>query len=149
LVAGAGPDAGLLEPWGREWRPAPAGLADLARAVAAADPGRPRRLVLAAAPTTESGAPEPGATGLRAALVRRGRGGGGPGERVTVTRAAGGPVRVRSSRRPGALEVRPLASLAVAADPAAVCAPWWPLGEVLPRLPEWAPRAGTPAADGR
>lgn len=149
LVAGGGADAGLLEPWGREWRPAPAGLAGLARAVATAAPGSPRRLVLAEAPTAEPGAPTAGAAGLRPALVQRGRGGGGPGERVTVARTAGGPVRVRSSRRPGVLEVRPLASLTVAADPAAVYAPWWPLGEVLPRLPEWLPRTGTPGADGR
>lgn len=149
LVAGAGADAGLLEPWGREWRPAPPGLADLARAVAGAVPGRARGLALAEAAVDDPDATAAPGAGLRQALVRRGRGGGGPGERVTVGGGAGGLVRVRSSRRPGELEIRPNLSLAVAADPGAVYAPWWPLGEVLPGLPAWPPPAGTPAADRR
>jgi hypothetical protein len=151
LVAGAVGERGVLEPWDREWRPAPAGLADLARAVAAAAPGHPRRLVVAeaGAAAAEPGGPAAGAPGLREALVRRGRGGGGPGERVSVTATTAGPVRVRSSRRPGALEIRPVAALRVAADPESVYAPWWPLGEVLPGLRELMPAAGTRAADGR
>jgi hypothetical protein len=151
LVAGAAGEPGVLEPWDREWRPAPAGLADLARAVAAAAPGHPRRLVVAeaAAVTADPGGPTTAVPGLRQALVRRGRGGGGPGERVSVTATTAGPVRVRSSRRPGALEIRPLAALRVAADPASVYAPWWPLGEVVPGLPEMMPAAGTRAAGGR
>lgn len=151
LVAGAAGEPGVLEPWDREWRPAPAGLADLARAVAAAAPGRPRRLVVAeaVAAAAEPGGPAAAAPGLRPALVRRGRGGGGPGERVSVTATSAGPVRVRSSRRPGRLEIRPVVSRRVAADPASVYVPWCPLGEVLPLLPESMPPAGTRAADGR
>lgn len=151
FVAGAVGERGVLEPWDREWRQAPAGLADLARAVAAASPGHPRRLVVAEAAiaTAEPGGPSVEAPGPRAALVRRGRGGGGPGERVSVTATAHGPVRVRSSRRPGDLVISPVAALRVAAAPESVYAPWWPLGEVLPGLEELLPAAGTRAADGR
>lgn len=149
LVAGSVGERGVLEPWDREWRPAPAGLADLARAVATAGPGHPRRLVVAEAAAAAPDGPPAGAPGLREALVRRGRGGGGPGERVSVTATTAGPVRVRSSRRPGDLVVRPVAALRVAADPEAVYAPWWPLGEVLPGLGDLLPAAGTRDADGR
>ncbi|MBK8166251.1 MAG: hypothetical protein IPK64_09860 [bacterium] len=151
FVAGAAGEPGLLEPWDREWRPAPAGLADLARAVAAARPGQRGRLVVAEAvgSTAEAGMTPTAVPGLRRGLVRRGRGGGGPGERVSVDATTAGLVQIRSSRRPGALVVHPVVSLRVAADPASVFAPWWPLGEVLPGLPELTPAAGTPDPDGR
>lgn len=155
LVCGAPGEPGVLEPWGHPWRPAPAGLADLARAVALGKPGRPVRLVLAAADPADGSDPaagdEPAAApaGLRTALARRGRGGGGPGERLAVSHLPGGRVRVTSTRRPGHLEIRALAAQAVAADPAEVYVPWWPLAEVLPGPLPGAPNSGTRGPDGR
>lgn len=142
VVAGAGDEPGILAPWDREWRPAPPGLGRLARAVAAAAaaPGSRARLELAApaAPgRSEVGqGPPPGpAGGLRAVLVARGRGGGGPGERLAVEGRPDGAVLVTSSRRPGTLAIRPRPARSLAGDPAAVFLPWWPLGEVLSPAP--------------
>lgn len=153
VVAGAAGEPGILAPWDREWRPAPGGLGRLARAVAAAAaaPGSRARLVLeepAAPDRGEAGqGPQPGpAGGLRAALVARGRGGGGPGERLVVDGRRDGAVRVTSSRRPGALGIRPRPALRFAGDPAAVFLPWWPLGEVLAPAP--APGAETGTSPG-
>lgn len=134
FVAG-GSGEGVYGAWDREWRSAPVGWTDLARAVAAgAEPGAGpvgRRLVLAAAsPDTDpAGGPQP--AGFRPGLARRGRGGGGPGERVTVRPAADRSVRVTSSRRPGALVIRPRSRQEVRGVAAEVFLPWWALGEVL------------------
>ncbi|MBK7046093.1 MAG: hypothetical protein IPH48_06160 [bacterium] len=136
LVAGQG-DEGLYGAWDREWRTPPSGLAALARAVtdpawSTAAGGGSRRLVLAADPAATpeaAGAPVPA---FRRAQARRGRGGGGPGERLTVSSlGTPGALRVRSSRRPGRLEVVPTARRAALGVPAEVFLPWWPLAEVL------------------
>jgi hypothetical protein len=136
LVTGQG-DEGLYGAWDREWRTPPSGLAALARAVtdpawSTAAGGGSRRLVLAADPAATpeaAGAPVPA---FRRAQARRGRGGGGPGERLTVSSlGTPGALRVRSSRRPGRLEVVPTARRAALGVPAEVFLPWWPLTEVL------------------
>jgi hypothetical protein len=135
LVTGAGGD-GVYGAWDREWQAPPAGLSELAHEVAAlsASPGdgpARRTLTLASDPTATAAPDRPG-RGFRRALATRGRGGGGPGERVTVSGAPGdGGVRVRSSRRPGWLEVVPRerrTALGVAEE---LFLPWYPLGEVL------------------
>ena len=137
LVAGQG-DEGLYGAWDREWQAPPAGLAALARAVTdpawstAAGRSGSRRLVLAADPAAS---PEVGGTpvpAFRRAQARRGRGGGGPGERLTVSpMGMPGQLHVRSTRRPGRLEVLPTARRAALGVPAEVFLPWWPLAEVL------------------
>lgn len=163
MVAGEWPDPGIVGPWDREWRPAPDGLADLVRAVGSARPGSRARLSLVGAErgagAVRQDSPEPGRperagpaassrAGFRAAQAERARGGGGPGERLAVAGGPDGKVRIASSRRPGALEIRPRLALTVTGDPAAVFAPWWPLAEVLGGLPEGL-RGGVPgtAAD--
>ena len=149
LVAGAAGEPGVLEPWGHPWRPAPPGLVELARAVADGPPGQRRQLVLAAPDSVAVAGQASPATGLRASLVRRGRGGGGPGERVTVTHRQDGDVRIASTRRPGELAIRNLAGRTVAGNPVEVYTPWWSLREVLPgSLPD-APNSGTRGPDGR
>ncbi len=137
LVTGQG-DEGLYGAWDREWQAPPAGLAALARAVTdpawstAAGRSGSRRLVLAADPADS---PEVGGTPVpvfRRAQARRGRGGGGPGERLTVSpMGMPGQLHVRSTRRPGRLEVVPTARRAALGVPAEVFLPWWPLAEVL------------------
>lgn len=160
LVAGAGADPGVVAPWDREWRPAAAGLAALARAVAGAGPGGRSRLVLDGVGIVGGGRSSAAATGpgrqspqrpagtLRAALAERGRGGGGPGERLVVAGGPDGVVTVVSSRRPGALAIHPRPARKVAGDPAAVFVPWWPLSEVLAPAGGGA-EAGTSARDPR
>lgn len=159
LVAGSGDNPGVVAPWDREWRPAPAGLAALARAVAGARPGSRSRLVLDGGDVAEAGSgearpgsgrpagPRPAGT-LRAALAERGRGGGGPGERLVVAGGPGGVVTIVSSRRPGALAVHPRPPRGVAGDPAAVFTPWWPLAELLSPA-GGGTEAGTSAPDPR
>jgi hypothetical protein len=72
---------------------------------------------------------------LRGLLVERGRGLGGAGEIVTMVRAAGDTgvscLRIRSSRRPGALLVGAPAARPVAAVPGEVFLPLWPLSDLL------------------
>jgi len=151
LVTGEGGD-GVYGAWDREWQAPPAGLSELAHQVAAlsaapgAGPSR-RTLTLAADPTATA-APERPGRDFRHAVVSRGRGGGGPGERVTVRTAAGdGRVLVRSSRRPGRLEVVPRERRIAVGVAAEVFLPWYPLGEVLTFLSVADP--GTSAPDRR
>jgi len=138
LVTGADGD-GIYGAWDREWRAPPAGLAELALAVAALASGdRPgparRTFTLAADPAateTAAGADRP-AGSFRQGLVVRARGGGGPGERVNLRTVAGvDRVRVRSSRRPGWLDVLPRERRPALGASDEVFLPWWPLGDVL------------------
>lgn len=137
LVTGGGD--GVYGAWDREWRAPPAGLAELAQAVAALAAGdrsgpTRRTLTLTADPTAAETAAETGrpAGTFRQELVVRARGGGGPGERVTLRTTAGiDRVRVRSSRRPGRLDVVPRERRAVLGVADEVFLPWWPLGDVL------------------
>lgn len=152
LITGAD-GAGLYGAWDREWQAPPTGLAELAFQVAALAGAQvagaaPRTLTLAADPAVASAV---GAGGSRAggdfrqSLVTRGRGGGGPGERVSVRASAdGGRVRVRSSRRPGWLEVLPRERRTALGAAAEVFLPWWPLGEVLTFLPDSPPGTSGP-----
>jgi hypothetical protein len=146
---------GVYGAWDREWEAPPAGLAELAFQVAAltAPNGSARALgtlTLAADPVAAAsavGADRAGG-GFRQGLVIRGRGGGGPGERVTVrTSADDGRVRVRSSRRPGWIEVLPRVRRTALGMADEVFLPWWPLGDVLSFLP--TPQPGTSVPDRR
>lgn len=146
--------AGVYGAWDREWQPPPAGLAELALQVAALTgsngSGVPRTLTLAADPAaaTAATAGVDRIGGFRQGLVARGRGGGGPGERVFIRASTEDDrVRVRSSRRPGWLEVLPRARLSVVGTAGEVFLPWWPLGEVLTFLPGSQP--GTSDAERR
>ena len=156
LVTGPGAP-GIYGAWDREWRTPPAGLAELALAVAervAGDPWAPGpgscTLTVTAmvdnGETLSSG--DPGTGSFRRDLARRARGGGGPGERILVGAAdARGLVRVRSSRRPGALVVSPRERRPAVGQAAEVFLPWWPLADVL----AWpgAPNPGTSGARPR
>lgn len=149
LVAGPGGD-GVYGAWDREWAVAPVGLTALVRQVVApaAAPSRPRAVVLEFDPAESvDGAPAP--ADLRRQLVQRGRGGGGPGERLTVRHdRQAGVCRVRSSRRPGALELRPEPARGVSGAVAEVFLPWWPLAEVITPVPDGA-EPGTSGPNGR
>lgn len=155
LITGAD-GSGLYGAWDREWQAPPAGLAELAFQVAALAGARvagaaPRTLTLAADPAVASAVGAGGSRaggGFRQSLVARGRGGGGPGERVSVRASADGDrVRVRSSRRPGWLEVLPRERRTALGAVAEVFLPWWPLGQVLTFLPGSSP--GTSGPDRR
>jgi hypothetical protein len=146
--------AGVYGAWDREWQSPPAGLAELAFQVVALTASNgsvaSRTLTLAADPAvaTAAKAGVDRVGGFRHGLVTRGRGGGGPGERVSVRASADdGRVRVRSSRRPGWLEVLPLERLTVVGTAAEVFLPWWPLVDVLTFLP--GSRPGTSGPDRR
>lgn len=137
---------GVYGAWDREWKPAPAGLTGLAIrivALTAATGSGPvsRRLVLAVDPAVAAAAAgaaaERAGGGFRQGLAARGRGGGGPGERVSARAAGdGGRVRIRSSRRPGWLDVLPRERRTAVGTPDEIFLPWWPLGDVLTFLPE-------------
>jgi len=146
--------AGVYGAWDREWQLPPAGLAELAFQIAALTAsngsGVSRTLTLAADPAVATAATAGvGRFGsFRQGLVTRGRGGGGPGERVSVRASADDDrVRIRSSRRPGWLEVLPRERLTVVGKAAEVFLPWWPLGDVLTFLPGSQP--GTSGPDRR
>lgn len=138
-VLGAGADP-LVAPWGREWSrleaPLAAGLATLARALAA-PPGPPVRTRNGAATPVRTVALPPAdpAPSFRAAQAARGRGRGGPGEilhLVWLTAADRSPVlAVRSSRRPGGLRLGELRCLPVRFPVPETFVPLWSLRELL------------------
>lgn len=141
---------GVFGAWDREWAAPPAGLAALARRVATCVDNGPsrstegsRRLTLFSDPVAgDEPAAVTAAGRFREGMSHRGRGGGGPGEVVTVgARAAAGGVRVRSSRRPGWVEVTAVERRPAAGSADEVFLPWWSLGELT--LPASLPPAGT------
>lgn len=138
-VVGAGADP-LVAPWGREWSPleAPlaAGLATLARALAAPPGPQARTRSRAAAPVrTVTLPPVDPAPSFRTAQAARGRGRGGPGETlhlVWLGTADRRPVlAVRSSRRPGGLRLGELRCLPVRFPVPETFVPLWSLRELL------------------
>lgn len=169
LVAVPGGDA-VFGPWDREWGRPPSGLVGLAAAVATARAGSRQQVVLgagtarraagddpramAAAGTGPRNVPASAPESFRSSLARRGRGGGGPGERLAVAAAADGScVQVTSSRRPGTLVVGPVSTQPLWADPAEVFLPWWSLSELAAAVPaaglESGDETGTPGPDRR
>ncbi len=143
---------GVYGAWDREWQAPPAGLSELVSQVVAlsAAPGAvpSRRTLDLAADPAATASMDRSARDFRRALVTRGRGGGGPGERVTVRVAAGDRmVLVRSSRRPGWLEIVPRERRTAVGMAEEVFLPWYPLGEVLTFLSAAEP--GTSPRDRR
>lgn len=113
---------GTRNAWGEEWHTLDA---DRARVLAAATEAalgtdRSRRVVVAG-----------DARRLRARLVRRGAGRGGPGEILRLNAAAGGGTVLSSSRRPGTLRLTAWRRHPVRYPARESFLPLWPLAELL------------------
>ncbi len=143
-----------LQRWGREWRKVGPQLPRLIAAatdLALGSAPQSRVMVLgepSAALTAAEAAGDAGPTqsSLRASLSRRGRGGGGPGERVRLDGRGPQGLEMRSSRRPGVLRVAAPSRVAVLPLAPEAFLPLWPLAEVL-EYP--APESGTSGRRGR
>ncbi len=129
---------GTFGPWSEPWRPLAPGprraLAELAAAVAAATTGTGTETSRLALRWND---PPAGMSAFHAALAARAAGSGDAVETV-ILEAGSSPraVRLRSSRRPGRLELWPAAGYPGAVTaPAEVFAPLWPLATFFP-VPE-------------
>lgn len=145
-------DEGTFNAWGREWRQVDPGLGQLVRGAvdffSSSQAGSStRRLVIP--DLTPDGDPADSGTAFRRDMVRRGRGRGGAGEIVILTRMA--PEKetpwlfeIRSTRRPGSIKFGDLRPLALECPIPEVFVPLWPLSALTVRIRE---NPGTSSSD--
>ncbi len=152
-----GETAGTINAWGEQWRQPPDGLVRAARLIATVlDSGppaftpakRPWRAGSNRVATRKYGIPsltqanEPGAAvvSFRRTQVDRGMGRGGDGDILELAWSAAGSVgssylRVRSTKRPGQLELTPDATYQVVFAMPETFVPLWPMGQLVRFVP--------------
>jgi len=137
-------DEGTVNGWGREWRQVDPGLGQLVRAAVAflSAPGGgtdSRRIQI---PDLLPRGNRPASQGsFRRDLVRRGRGRGGSGEivvlvRHTLEKSGGWVYEIRSTRRPGKVQVGLLEARDLECPVPEVFLPLWPISEMTTRTGE-------------
>lgn len=134
-----GPEGeGTLNAWEREWRRVDPGLGTLAAEAVgfmSGAAGNADRLRVEIPELDADGRPQDRGNGFRAAMTRRGRGRGGPGEVVLLERLEGHGTdpwafEIRSTRRPGRIRVGSAGTLDLACPVPEVFLPLWPLSEI-------------------
>jgi hypothetical protein len=140
-----GPDGeGTFNGWGREWRRVDPGLGQLVRGAVdflSSNQEGPSSRRLEIPDLNPEGNPAAPGRSFRRDMVRRGRGRGGAGEIVVLTRLAPKneapwAYEIRSTRRPGRIKLGVLRPLSLDCPVPEVFVPLWPLSDLTVRTRE-------------
>lgn len=140
-----GPEGeGTFNSWGREWRRVDPGLGQLVRGAVeflSSSQDGPSKQRLEIPDLTPEGKPADPERSFRRDMVRRGRGRGGAGEIVVLTRLdpkkeAPWAYEIHSTRRPGKIKLGNLQPLSLECAVPEVFVPLWPLSDLTVRTRE-------------